>query len=88
MAEQWIIYRDVTGFPRKRFERMAAPGPGELLIKDQVFPGDAGFPAMYIRRHRVQLDVVVVNLITYTEAPVDDQQAAALARQAENEVKP
>ena len=82
MSEHWIVYRDITDFPRKQFERIAAPKPGALVIKDQVFPGGHGFPAMYIKHHKIYVDRQAVNLITYTEAPVSIKEAAELARQA------
>ena len=82
MTEHWIIYRDVAEFPRKQFERIDAPKPGEKVIKDQVFPAAHGFAAMYIKRHHIHIGEAVVNLITYTEVELSVDEAIAIAKSA------
>ena len=68
MTKYWIVYRDIQDFPRKSFERIDAPKPGDRIVKDQKFPGMYGYPDMYVRRHHIHIDAeTVVNLITYTE---------------------
>jgi hypothetical protein len=83
MTEYWIVYRDITGFPRQQFERIDPPKPGELLVRDQVFPGAYGYPTMYIRKHHVHLaDQIIMNLITYTEREPNAEELPELALRA------
>ncbi len=86
MKEHWIVYRDVAEYPRKTFERINAPMAGDRLIKEQVIPGAFGFPPVYIRHHHVHVGDEVVNLITYTETELSEEQVAALAREWVREV--
>jgi hypothetical protein len=73
--EYWIVYRDVTGFPRKQFEKIDAPKAGDKVIKDMVMPGMFDYPSMYIRSRRVPfIGGDVVNLITYTEKELSREE--------------
>lgn len=80
--ELWTVYRDVMGFPRKQFEILPTPKAGDLLIKDMVMPGMFDVPTMYVRRHRVEMGEDVVNLVTYTEIELEDDDVQALAKEA------
>jgi hypothetical protein len=82
MIELWFTYRDVKGFERKKIERLATPQPGDLRIRDQVFPAGAGFPAMHIKTHHITVGQTVVHLITYTEERLSIRAAAELAELA------
>lgn len=77
----WVVYRDVTGFPRQQFERLPKPKPGDLVIRDLVLPGMYGFPDMYVRKHHFHINEDVVHLITYTERELSSSEAQILAQQ-------
>jgi len=82
--EIWIVYRDVEDFPRKQFEILPPPQPGQVVVKPTILPGAFGYPDMHISvRVGMSGDAsTVINLITYTEHKLTEPEVSDLIGRA------
>jgi hypothetical protein len=85
MAEYWVVYKDIEDSePRQSFEMMAAPQPGEPVIKSEVLPGALGEKDVYIRRNGRRIGVDEIHLLTYTHQELNPREVRNLMNQALN----
>lgn len=82
MAEYFIIYRNLEDWDGAEFELRPAPGPDEMVVKEQTIPGEFGFKLIRIKHHHRHIKRDVVNLITYTHEELKARQVRGIANRA------
>ena len=83
MSEYWVVYKDIEGSePRQSFEVMAAPQPGEPVVKSEIQPGAPGRKEIYIRRNGRRIGINEVHLLTYTHQELNPREVRNLMNQA------
>jgi hypothetical protein len=83
MAEYWVVYKDIEeSEPRQSFEVMAAPQPGEPVIKSDILLGVIGDQDIYVRRYGRRIGTDEVHLVTYTHQSLRPREVRHLLVQA------
>jgi hypothetical protein len=73
----WVAYHNIKDYPRQQFEVLSPPPPGRGRIKDDI-TSELGYKDVHVKWHTGTIQGVKINLVTYTETPVNEEEVKRL----------
>jgi hypothetical protein len=75
----WVAYHDIKDYPRQQFEVLSPPPPRGVKIKDKDgTTSELGYKDVHVKWHTGVIQGVKINLVTYTETPVNEEEVKRL----------